>query len=53
MARYGYNIVLLRDATTGVEFPDTCDDLLTTDGFSASNVDFLQSVERVDMKCGP
>lgn len=63
MARYGYNIVLLRDATTGVEFPDTYDDLLTTEisireveqqyGFSASNVDFLQSVERVDMKCGP
>ena len=51
MARRGYNIVLLRDATTGVEFPDTLDQLFTTEiaireveqqcGFTASNVDFF------------
>ncbi len=53
MARYGYNIILLRDATTGVEFPDTYDNLFTTEiaireveqqyGFSASNADFFTS----------
>lgn len=51
MARRAYNIVLLRDCTTGVEFPDTLDTLFITEvavreveqqfGFSASNVDFL------------
>ena len=50
MARRGYNIVLLREATTGVEFPDTLDKLMTTEiaireveqqyGFTASNADF-------------
>lgn len=55
MARYGYNIVLLRDATTGVEFPDTFDTLFATEvaireveqqlGFSASNADFFKAVE--------
>ncbi len=55
MARYGYNIVLFRDATTGVEFPDTYDNLFTTEiaireveqqyGFSVSNADFFQAVE--------
>lgn len=55
MARYGYNIVLLRDATTGVEFPDTYDNLFTTEiaireveqqyGFSTSNPDFFEAVE--------
>ncbi|RKU34865.1 hypothetical protein C6496_18505 [Candidatus Poribacteria bacterium] len=55
MARYGYNIVLLRDATTGVEFPDTYDNLFTTEisireveqqyGFSASNADFFAAVD--------
>ena len=55
MSRYGYNIVLLRDATTGVEFPDTYDNLFTTEiaireveqqyGFSASNPDFFAAVE--------
>ena len=54
MGRYGYNIVLLRDATTGVEFPDTYDNLFTTEisvreveqqyGFSTSNVDFFEAV---------
>ena len=57
MARYGYNIVLLRDATTGVEFPDTYDNLFTTEiaireveqqyGFSASNPDFFAAVEKL------
>ena len=55
MSRYGYNIILLRDATTGVEFPDTYDNLFTTEiaireveqqyGFSASNVDFFTAVD--------
>lgn len=55
MARYGYNIILLRDATTGVEFPDTYDNLFTTEiaireveqqyGFSASNTDFFKAAE--------
>ncbi len=57
MARYSYNIVLLRDATTGVEFPDTFDTLFTTEiaireveqqfGFSASNADFFEAVEGI------
>jgi nicotinamidase-related amidase len=57
MSRYGYNIVLLRDATTGVEFPDTYDNLFTTEvsireveqqyGFSASNADFCEAVEKL------
>ena len=47
----GYNPILLRDATTGVEFPDTLDTLQATElavreveqqhGFTASNRDFL------------
>ena len=51
IARYGYNIIVLRDATTGVEFPDTVDDCMVTEisireieqqfGFSASNQDFI------------
>lgn len=51
MARRGYNIILLRDATTGVEFPDTLDELFTTEiaireveqqyGFTASNEGFF------------
>lgn len=55
MSRYGYNIILLRDATTGVEFPDTYDNLFTTEiaireveqqyGFSASNDDFFHTVD--------
>ncbi|MDE0315338.1 MAG: cysteine hydrolase family protein [Candidatus Poribacteria bacterium] len=55
MSRYGYNIILLRDATTGVEFPDTYDNLFTTEiaireveqqyGFSASNADFFAAVD--------
>lgn len=55
MSRYGYNIILFRDATTGVEFPDTYDNLFTTEiaireveqqyGFSASNDDFFKAVD--------
>jgi nicotinamidase-related amidase len=51
MARRGYNIILLRDATTGVEFPDTLDNLFATEltireveqqcGFTASNEHFF------------
>ena len=57
MARYGYNIVFLRDCTAGVEFPDTLDDLFVTEiaireieqqfGFSASNEDFFESCRKV------
>ena len=56
MSRYGYNIILLRDATTGVEFPDTYENLFTTEiaireveqqyGFSASNDDFLTTTTK-------
>ena len=51
MKDHGYNTILLRDATTGVEFPDTLHTLQATElavreveqqhGFSASNRDFL------------
>ena len=57
MAGRGYNIVLLRDATTGVEFPDTLDKLFTTEisireveqqyGFSASNEGFFTACRGV------
>jgi nicotinamidase-related amidase len=58
MGRYGYNIIMLRDCTTGVEFPDTLDALLVTEisvreieqqfGFSASNTDFFESCRQVE-----
>ena len=51
----GYNVVLLRDATTGVEFPDTLDQLFATElaireveqkyGFSVSNEDFFAACD--------
>ena len=51
MRRRGYNLILLRDATMGVEFPDTLGELKATElaireaeqqiGFSASSEDFL------------
>lgn len=57
MARKGYNLILLRDATTGVEFPDTLDALFVTEvavreveqqlGFSASNEDFFAACRNV------
>ena len=53
MRNRGYNTILLRDATTGVEFSDTLDGMWTTElaireveqkyGFSASNSDFLEA----------
>ena len=52
-----YNIVLLRDCTTGVEFPDTLDKEFVTEitireveqqyGFSASNKDFISSCREI------
>jgi nicotinamidase-related amidase len=51
MARYGYNLILLREATMGVEYPDTVDECFATElairevetqlGFSASNAHYL------------
>ena len=51
MSQRGYNIILLRDATMGVEFPDTVDACFATEisirdaevqiGFTASNEDFF------------
>jgi nicotinamidase-related amidase len=51
MAGRGYNMILLREATAGVEFPDTVAKGLATEmavreveqqlGFSAANADFL------------
>ena len=48
----GYTVILLREATPGVEFPDTLDGLWATElaireveqkfGFSASNADFFE-----------
>jgi nicotinamidase-related amidase len=53
MSRRAYNLILLRDSTTGVEFPDTLEGLMATEmairevevqlGFSASNADFLRA----------
>ena len=53
MARRGYNLILLHEATAGVEFPDTLAKGWATEmavreaeqqlGFSASNADFLQA----------
>ena len=57
MNERGYNTILLRDATMGVEFPDTLDALQATEiavreveqqhGFSASNRDFLAACRAV------
>lgn len=57
MAMRAYNIILLRDCTTGVEFPDTLADCLVTEiavreveqqfGFSASNEDFLTACQGI------
>lgn len=53
MGDRGYNTILLREATTGVEFPDTLDTLFATElaireaeqarGFSASNADLFSA----------
>jgi nicotinamidase-related amidase len=55
MARRGYNMILLRDATAGVEFPDTVDVGFATEmavreveqqlGFTASNADFFAACD--------
>jgi nicotinamidase-related amidase len=60
MAGYGYNIIMLREATAGVEFPDTLDDLMVTEisireieqqfGFTVSNDAFYRSCARVASK---
>lgn len=57
MRNRGYNTILLRDATTGVEFPDTLPTLFATEisireveqvwGFSASNADFAAASRAV------
>ena len=57
MARRGYNMILLRDATAGVEFPDTVQTNFATElaireveqqlGFSASNADFFAACDGV------
>ncbi len=57
MASRGYNIIALRECTTGVEFPDTLDNLLATEigireieqqfGFTASNRDFLAACSAI------
>ena len=51
MGSRGYNVILLRDATTGVEYPDTLESLTVTEvairevenqiGFTASSADFM------------
>ena len=56
----GYNPILLRDATTGVEFPDTLDTLQATElavreveqqhGFTAANRDFLTACRAVSAR---
>ena len=60
MAGRGYNTILLRETTTGVEFPDTVDQLFTTEiaireveqqyGFTASKKDFLRACQTMNDK---
>ena len=55
MASRSYNTILLRDATMGVEYPDTVETCLATEiaireceqqnGFSASNADFFAACD--------
>jgi len=57
MAGRGYNTILLRDSTMGVEWPDTVGNLFATElavrevevqiGFSASNKDFFKTCQEV------
>ncbi len=57
MNQRGYNIILLRDATTGIESADTVDDLLMTKmtireietkwGWSATSPDFVAACEGI------
>ena len=63
MANLGYNQILLRDATTGVEFPDTLETLFTTElsireveqqiGFTAANPDFLAACGAIARRYSP
>jgi len=56
ISRRGYNMILLRDATMGVEYPDTVDECFATEiairevetqiGFTASNEDFFAACHR-------
>ncbi len=56
ISRRGYNMILLRDATIGVEYPDTVDACFATEmairevetqiGFTASNEDFFAACRR-------
>lgn len=57
MRARGYNTIILRDATEGIEFPDTLEKRLATElavreaeqvhGFSASNEDFFAACESI------
>ena len=57
MAQRGYNLILLRDATAGVEFPDTVDEHFATEiaireveqqlGFTAANGDYFAACNGV------
>jgi len=57
MSNLGYNTILLRDSTTGIEWPDTVDNLFVTElaireveneiGFSVSNEDFFKACEQI------
>ncbi len=57
MAGRGYNCILMRDATEGVEFPDTVEERLATEisireveqmhGFSASNESFYAACDAI------
>ena len=57
MAQRGYNLILLRDATAGVEFPDTVGEHFATEiaireveqqlGFTAANADYFAACNGV------
>jgi nicotinamidase-related amidase len=57
MGQRGYNLILLRDATAGVEFPDTVDEHFATEiaireveqqlGFTAANGDYFAACNGV------
>jgi nicotinamidase-related amidase len=62
MARFGYNLILLRDATMGVEYPDTVDECFATElairevetqlGFSVDNRGFIAACEALGQPGG-
>ena len=57
MSQFGYHLMALRDATTGVEFPDTLEHNWVTEvgireieqqyGFTASTADFIRACDGV------